>query len=176
MAHSMGNWALRGAIQYMRTFVGDNIPPLIDEALLLAADEDDDTLSVRHKLQPLLRGCRRVSVYYNRQDLALKASDTVMGNPDRLGLTGPEEAAALPRKVVPVNVSPVIYLERPSANRRWQEDKTGHQYYRNNDLVQKDMLQVLAGKADDEIDGREERDVGWVLPRSQVPAPRNGGR
>src|SRR3546814_10842584 len=71
----MGNWALRGAVQAMRTFVGNNIPPLFDEVILAAADEDDDTLQMGHKVGPLLRGCRRVTVYYNHQDLALKASD-----------------------------------------------------------------------------------------------------
>src|SRR3546814_5030215 len=80
----MGNWALRGAVQAMRTFVGNNIPPLFDEVILAAADEDDDTLQMGHKVGPLLRGCRRVTVYYNHQDLALKASDYAMGNPDRL--------------------------------------------------------------------------------------------
>ena len=71
MAHSMGNWALRWAIQSMRTFVGDTIPPLFDEVLLVAADEDDDTLSEPKMLTPLLRGARRITVYFNHQDLAL---------------------------------------------------------------------------------------------------------
>src|SRR3546814_1767851 len=81
----MGNWALRGAVQAMRTFVGNNIPPLFDEVILAGADEDDDTLQCGYKIGPLLRGCRRVTVYYNHQDLSLKASDYAMGNPDRLG-------------------------------------------------------------------------------------------
>src|SRR3546814_5903613 len=63
LCHSMGNWALRGAVQAMRTFVGNNIPPLFDEVILAAADEDDDTLQMGHKVGPLLRGCRRVTVY-----------------------------------------------------------------------------------------------------------------
>jgi esterase/lipase superfamily enzyme len=46
LCHSMGNWALRGAVQGMRTFVGNNIPPLFDEVILAAADEDDDTLEL----------------------------------------------------------------------------------------------------------------------------------
>lgn len=145
VAHSMGNWVLRGAVQSMRTFVGDNLPPLFDEVILSAADEDDDTLLMGHKLAPLLRGCRRVTVYFNHQDWALKASDVATGNPDRLGRAGPLARATLPRKVEPVNVSPAILWEEPGEP--WQRDETGHQYYRNNPHVRADMRAVLDGEA-----------------------------
>ena len=92
MAHSMGNWALRGAVQAMKTFVGNNIPPIFNEVILTAADEDHDTLSKPHKIAPLLGGCRRITVYHNAQDAALKASDGPLGNPDRLGRSGPDRS------------------------------------------------------------------------------------
>lgn len=145
MAHSMGNWALRGAVQSMRTFVGENIPPLFAEVLLMAADEDNDTLNKAHKMAPLLRGCRRVSVYYNRLDEALKASDVAMGNPDRLGGTGPEDLPALRPKVTAISVASAIDPDI---------DPTGHQYYRNNPVVRRDMLGVLSGADNGDIDGR----------------------
>lgn len=145
LCHSMGNWAMRGAVQGMRTFVGDNIPPLFDEVLLMAADEDDDTLAQRHKLALLLRGCRRVTVYTNRLDKALKASDVAMGNPDRLGRAGPENREALPEKVATVSAASVIDGDA---------DPTGHQYYRNNPRVRRDMLAVLDGETTDGIAGR----------------------
>lgn len=147
LAHSMGAWALQGAVQFMRTFVGDNIPPLFDEVILAAADEDDDTLSEPKKLAPILRGCRRVTVYFNHQDWALKASDWAMGNPDRLGRSGPRGRPGLPPKIECVNVSPRIVREAP-AGEAWQEDQTGHQYYRNNPHVRADMLAVLDGVQD----------------------------
>src|SRR3546814_15278175 len=79
-----------------RSFVGNNIPPLFDEVILAGADEDDDTLQCGYKIGPLLRGCRRVTVYYNHQDLSLKASDYAMGNPDRPGRSGPSLAPQCP--------------------------------------------------------------------------------
>lgn len=161
MAHSMGNWTLRGAVQSMRTFVGDNIPPLFNEVMLMAADEDADTLADGKKLAPILRGCHRLTVYFNQQDLALKASDVAMGNPDRLGRSGPKGIDGLPGKIVPVNVSPVIIRDAPAAP--WTEDKTGHQYYRNNDVVRNDVLQVLNGLLDSDIDGRTAREGGFRL-------------
>jgi esterase/lipase superfamily enzyme len=158
LAHSMGNWALRGAVQAMRTFVGNNIPPLFDEVLLMAADEDDDTLALTHKMAPLLRGCRRTTVYYNHQDIALKGSDVAMGNPDRLGRSGPKDVAQI-TKIVPVNVSPVIAWDAPD----FTEDDTGHQYYRHNAVVRTDVLQVLQGKLDTDIAGRRKEERYYVL-------------
>lgn len=162
VAHSMGAWALRGAVQSMRTFVGDNIPPLFEEVLLFAADEDDDALSARAKLSPLLRGCRRATVYLNRQDLALKASDVAMGNPDRLGKAGPAQGPDLPPKVVTVNASPAIIWDATGAA-AWTRDETGHQYYRNNPIVRDDIVQVLAGISDADIKGRAEKPNYWLL-------------
>jgi esterase/lipase superfamily enzyme len=153
LAHSMGNWTLRGAIQAMRTYVGYNIPPLFEEVLLMAADEDDDTLALNHKMAPLLRGCRRVTVYYNHQDVALKGSDVAMGNPDRLGRSGPKDVRSV-AKIVPVNVSPVIDWDSGD----WAEDDTGHQYYRSNKTVRDDVVQVLEGKLDSDIKGRKRKD------------------
>jgi esterase/lipase superfamily enzyme len=156
LCHSMGNWAMRGAVQGMRTFVGNNIPPLFDEVILAAADEDDDTLQETYKVAPILRGCRRLTVYYNHQDLALKASDYAMGNPDRLGRSGPSGRAALSSKVSVVNVSSQIIWEAKGAA-AWTADRTGHQYFRNNPRVRQDMVQVLSGRLDEDFVNAKER-------------------
>ena len=166
MAHSMGNWALRGAVQAMKTFVGNNIPPIFNEVILTAADEDHDTLGKAHKIAPLLGGCRRITVYHNAQDAALKASDGPLGNPDRLGRSGPDRSFALPAKVTAVNAAPAIMWERNGAP-AWQEDDTGHQYYRNNPVVRRDMQAVLASEADEDIKNRSAIDTGYRLE----PAP-----
>ena len=157
LCHSMGNWALRGAVQGMRTYVGNNIPPLFDEVILIAADEDDDTLQENHKAAPILRGCRRATVYYNHMDLALKASDYAMGNPDRLGRSGPKPSGSLPSKVSVVNVSPKIIRDTEEGAEPWQLDLSGHQYYRNNPRVRQDMIQVLHGKLDEDFAAEGER-------------------
>ncbi len=172
MAHSMGNWALRGAVQAMKVLVGNNIPPIFNEVILTAADEDHDTLTKSHKIAPLLGGCRRLTVYHNAQDVALKASDTAMGNPDRLGRSGPDRAGApLPPKVTAINAAPAIMWERNGAP-AWQEDDTGHQYYRNNPVVRKDMQAVLASEADEEIKKRKAIETGYRL--EPAPGRRSG--
>ena len=155
LCHSMGNWALRGAVQAMRTFVGNNIPPIFDEVVLAAADEDDDTLQANHKVAPLLRGCRRLTVYYNHQDIALKASDYAMGNPDRLGRSGPRGGELSP-KVSVVNVAPQVIWAAKGAT-AWTADPTGHQYFRNNARVRQDIVQVLQGKLDEDLFSAGER-------------------
>ena len=169
LAHSMGNWALRGAVQAMKTFVGNNIPPIFNEVILAAADEDHDTLARSHKIGPLLGGCRRITVYHNAQDAALKASDVAMGNPDRLGRSGPERVDPASPKVTAVNAAPAILWERNGAP-AWQEDDTGHQYYRNNPVVRQDMQRVLASLADGDIEDRTEIEGGWRLDRKPAGA------
>jgi esterase/lipase superfamily enzyme len=165
LAHSMGNWALRGAVRSMRTFVGNNLPPLFDEVILTAADEDTDALGEVGKLAPMLGSCRRVTVYLNQQDVALKASDLAMGNPDRLGRSGPPESQTLPPKVQVVTVAPVVRWDVGAGQPRWTEDDTGHQYYRNNPEVQADMLEVLDGTSSADIPGRSRTQDGrwWRL-------------
>lgn len=161
VAHSMGNWALRGAVQSMRPFVGEKIPPLFEEVLLIAADEDEDALGHDHKLAPILGACRRVTVYHNVQDAALKASDWAMGNADRLGRSGPLDPGSLPpNKVARVNVAPAILWDVKAKKDAWQEDDSGHQYYRNNPKVRTDILQVLGGTLDEDISGRLAREPG----------------
>lgn len=162
MAHSMGNHCLRAGIQSMLHEVGEAVPSLFDQVVLTAADDDDTTLTDPRGLAPLAKACRRITVYYNNQDLALKASDAI-GNPDRLGQAGPEGARSLPRKIVPVNVSPVIKRPQQGAPAHWTDDPTGHQYYRNNDVVRADMLTVLAGDLDEDIPNRTRRDTYWRL-------------
>src|SRR3546814_18798949 len=125
--------------------LGNNIPPLFDEVILAGADEDDDTLQCGYKIGPLLRGCRRVTVYYNHQDLSLKASDYAMGNPDRLGRSGPCLTPQCPDKVSVVHVSTKIIWEMKGPN-AWTCDPTGHQYFRNKPRVRPATSAPLGGQ------------------------------
>jgi hypothetical protein len=80
-----------------------------------------------------------------------------MGNPDRLGRSGPLRPADLPPKIVPVNVAPAVIWQGRAKTPAWQVDETGHQYYRNNPSVRDDALEVLAGTMDGDIKGRTDR-------------------
>ena len=152
LAHSMGNWALRWAVQSLHGSGGD-LPSMFDQVLLLAADEDDDTLSQGVKLQPMLSACNRVTVYCNYYDVPLGFSQDVMGNPTRLGAGGPANPKSLPAKVATASVASVI-------DPRIDEEQ--HQYFRDNIFVRRDLLQVLGGVADPSVVGR-----GHVLYNGQ---------
>jgi len=135
-AHSMGNYALRWAVQGIRSSAGGKLRRLIEQILLFAADEDDDAFEFDYKLQPLSDMARRVTVYHNAGDTALIASDVTKNNPDRLGAGGPRNSQVLPNKVSVVNCEPVLVRS---------QDLSGHHYDRVNVTVREDALAVLKG-------------------------------
>ncbi|MEJ8570191.1 alpha/beta hydrolase [Microbaculum marinum] len=145
LAHSMGNYALRYGVQRLRSRLGDKLPRLFQEILLVAADEDNDAFDHDHKLRPLPKLGRRVSVYFAPQDRALVISDTTKGNPDRLGSDGPVQVSGLPTKVILIDGRNVAFVGDP-----W----TAHQYYRTSPRVAKDITATLAGIPVDQIAGR----------------------
>ena len=136
IAHSMGNYALRWALQSIKGSAGSNIRRHFEQILLFAADEDDDAFELDHKLLTLPDMARRVTVYHNPGDKALVVSDTTKANPDRLGAGGPRNSRALPDKVSVVNCEPVL---------SFTQDPTGHQYYTVNPVVRQDVMGVLKG-------------------------------
>jgi esterase/lipase superfamily enzyme len=146
ITHSMGAYVLRFALQEIRAFVEDHrIPRLFDQILLMAADDDDDAFDYDHKLRLLPRTTRNINVYFNRGDLALWASDTLKGNPSRLGTDGPLQPLQLPRNVFPIDCTGVISR---------LADATEHSYHLNVERVIIDMRQVLRNRPVDEIRGR----------------------
>ena len=103
--------------------IGDDLPRLFDEILLIAADEDADAFEHDHKLALLPRLGRRVTVYHNREDIPLAISDLTKGNPDRLGADGPAHPHLLPAKVTIVDCTEVV------------EGFQEHRYHKNNDVI-----------------------------------------
>ncbi|MGE3163325.1 MAG: alpha/beta hydrolase [Planctomycetota bacterium] len=142
LCHSMGNYALRCAVQEMikqyRT-----LPRVFHEIILAAADEDDDTFEVDHKLARLPELADRVTVYFNRGDRALTASDYLKGNPDRLGSNGPRKPRSVHAKVGLVDCTDVVsgLLE--------------HDYYIGAAPVVADIRAVLAGVNSDQVANRD---------------------
>ena len=147
VAHSMGNYVLRHAVQAVkRELAGRPLERIFDHVFLMAADEDDDAFEKPHKLAVLPELARAVHVYYSEDDQALKISDKTKGNPDRLGSQGPRLKDNLPRKVILVDCADVD--ETKLAHTR-------HQYYRQREEVVADVRQVLAGVPPRQIKGRE---------------------
>ena len=138
VAHSMGNWAFRHAVQGIIALNEQaRLPALFTNAFLMAADEDEDALQEDHKLLRLPELARAVHVYHSRSDQALLISDTTKFNPDRLGSGGPLSFSGLSNRIVAVDCDEVNATVPLHAN---------HQYYRLRKEVIDDVRAVLSGR------------------------------
>ncbi len=149
VCHSMGAFALRAAVQA----IGSSHPDLIqtrafEGALLMAADEDDDALSDPARLRPLLALARRTTSYIAGGDLALLVAQVVNGRP-RMGHHGPRDLASFPPTVTRIDCSDVAATQGDAG-----ETHFSHQYYRLAPRVIADVVQVIAGKAPNQVSGR----------------------
>ena len=152
VAHSMGNWALRHAVQALLDLnPGRTLEAVFDNVFLMAADEDDDAFERNSKLKPLLQLARRIHVYHSSDDLSLVISDTTKFNPNRLGYDGPRNLAKIDEKIVAVDCEEVDDSEFLHVN---------HQYYRRRPEVIADVQHVLAGKRPSNIPNRVEIQSG----------------
>ena len=160
LAHSMGNWALRHALQHIQEQGGRGPAVVFDQVLLAAADEDADAFESEMKLRHLAQLARRITVYINFQDAVLHVSEWTKGNPDRLGKSGPRNPDRVPNTVAVVNCSKVITQKEvtdPEDVELGDANETTHQYYRNDETVRRDIVRVLKGLSDDLIENRR-----WV--------------
>lgn len=147
VAHSMGNYALRHAVQAIRSQLdGRRLERAFDNVFLMAPDEDDDAFELDHKYGPLPDLARAVHVYFSPNDEALVISDITKFNPDRLGHHGPRNKDNLPRKVTLVDCGAVDKTRLTHAR---------HQYYRLRPEVYRDVQQVLAGIEPRLVEGRQ---------------------
>ncbi len=148
VAHSMGNWALRNAVQAIVEQRGaDRLPAVFDNVFLMAADEDEDALQDGLKLGLLPRLGNAVQVYHSKDDQALVISDVTKLNPDRLGHNGPSDMDRTDEKVVAIDCRHVDRTNIAHAN---------HQYYRLRPEVIADVRFVLAGRRPEEVPDREQ--------------------
>lgn len=165
VAHSMGNYALRHALQsFARDYRPGAMPRLFENIFLMAADEDDDAFEEPRKFGRLPELASAVHVYFASNDLALTISDATKSNPDRLGSTGPRTLSDLPRKVVLVDCAPVADVPGLA-------DAT-HQYYRARPEVVADVQAVLAGAAPDAVAGRRYIDAARAFRIEAAPRGR----
>lgn len=143
IAHSMGNYVLRHALQETQKISGSRtLPRLFDNIILTAADEDNDAFEHEHKLARLPELGKQVTVYFNTEDQALMISDATKGNPDRLGQSGPSQPRQLPYKVVLVDVSDLVSTLKE------------HSYHVTNDAVVRDVIAVLQGQSPEAFSAR----------------------
>jgi len=149
MAHSMGNYALRFAVQDLIEKHAAGRPlPVFENAFLMAADADADALELDldvAKLQSLSRIAQHIHVYHSRGDIALRASDWTKGNPDRLGAGGPRSMNKVDERVVAIDCREVD--DTPG-------DNGNHNYFRSRLEVIEDVAALLRGESQDAIPGR----------------------
>jgi len=144
IAHSMGNYVLRHALQQAQKIANSaSLSRIFDNIVLTAADEDNDAFEFEHKLAKLPELAQRITVYFNNGDLALATSDITKGNPDRLGHDGPSKPHQIHAKVVIVDASDVV------------KGISEHSYHVGEDKVAKDIIAVFQGESSDKIPSRE---------------------
>jgi len=119
LCHSMGNYVLENALARLAEFTpGKTMPRLFDHIFLCAPDVDDTVFEEGQPMVRLHEIARQISVYCNREDVAMSISDVTKGNPDRLGHHGAARPALLHAKVHQIDCTAVVV-----------EGLTEHSYY-----------------------------------------------
>lgn len=168
LAHSMGNYVLRWALQ---SFGRDHPSPLgmprvFQNIFLMSADEDDDAFDTPLKFGRLHELGVHLHLYYALRDVALGISDATKGNADRLGTAGPRSLSNLPHRLTLVDCTDV-------------SDVPGladgfHQFYRARPEVVADAQAVLAGVRPNRIEHRELMEAQRafrIIPQAERPRP-----
>ena len=170
IAHSMGNYALRHTLQKFYEIYKedeDQTPEIFDETILIAADEDGDSFEHEYKLNFLPSLTKRLSVYFNQKDIALKMSDWLRDNIHllamninllnwgqlllyqlfkkdndntyRLGSQGPSQLHNIPNNVFLINCEDVVsgFLK--------------HDYHKTAQAVCRDISYTLTGWSSEDI-------------------------
>ncbi len=146
VAHSMGAYALRHALQALKSELGGGrLLRILENVFLMAADEDADALNHEYKLKPLIELARQVHVYHAHNDTVLAVSDWTKSNPDRLGENGPIKLSDTINRVISIDCADVAFTRLRDAH---------HQYYRLSPKVINDVRAVLRGERHDRIKGR----------------------
>ena len=146
LCHSMGNAMLGAAVEAL--FAGGSAPavPLFDEVVLAAADEVCTTFSTADngRLAALWRLGREITVYFNRDDIAMALSH-IVNHDFRLGYAGPPNAADtgfFSRNVY--DFVDCTGIDDYISSLLAAPDRS-HQYYRQSPTVRSDILETLAG-------------------------------
>lgn len=146
LAHSMGNYVLRHALQAaLKLAPRGHLPTLLDNVFLMHADEDADAFEHDHKLKRLNELTRAVHVYVSRHDRALLGGALTKTKTARLGQAGPSKPFDLPAGVTVVDMSRLD---------RFVTDFIGHSLYDERPQAIRDVLQVLGGLEPHEVQGR----------------------
>jgi esterase/lipase superfamily enzyme len=148
MAHSMGNHFLHAGLQAAVGSAPGQVAPnalaeLVDQVVLVAADEDADALSCGVGLSSLVGVVKSMAVYYNNQDIPLNAFSRPTHGTGRLGIDGaPDKLSFVGRNIAFLNCS----AANPKLKSGERMDPQWHQYYRLIPEVRNDLCGVMLGK------------------------------
>ncbi len=159
LCHSMGNHVL----QYMVTKLlvdGNKYHDPFEEVILAAADVDNNIFESPNAFSYLNNLCRRIHVYCNRNDLALKISSKFENPMKRLGSDGPANLNTLPSHVYVIDCTDVACKYDPGIVNKIVE----HSYFAEVPEVGADIYSVLLGRNDENIANRVQiNDVKYRL-------------
>ena len=109
LCHSMGNYVLQHALPKIDDFTpGTVLPRMFEHIFLCAPDVDDQSLEPGEPLGRVHELARCVTIYHNRDDVAMHISDYTKGNPERLGGNGAARPSLLHNKVQQVDCTEVV--------------------------------------------------------------------
>jgi len=147
LAHGLGNFALRAAVQAIFSSTAMRPLRLFDTIILAHADEDNDALCLDQKLRPLTRLADEAVVYYDRTDKLIRLSESV--HEDRLGQNGP---VASTQMIAPGCRLSALDCEGTSFD--IYPDRQRHHHFLKNRTVVNDIRHVLAGTDPERVAGR----------------------
>lgn len=151
VAHSLGNFALRKAVETIFTNPAYRRVRMFSSVILAAADDDEDTLDNPDKMRSLTRLTDQIVVYFDTTDKLLRLSDAV--HRDRLGQKGPNP---FPGHLV--NGCRISVVDCENVNFDIDDDPQRHRHFLRSKAVVKDIRSVLRGEVPEgrtQIPGRE---------------------
>ena len=149
LCHSMGNKVLEQMILKLMAD-GNRYHNVFEEVILAAADVDNNIFENPNAFNYLPNLCRRVHVYCNRNDMALKVSSKYENPFKRLGSDGPADLKLLPAHVYVVDCTGVVFKDASSLDDKLIQ----HGYFRAVEPVINDIYLVLQGVNDEDIQPR----------------------
>jgi esterase/lipase superfamily enzyme len=170
LAHSMGARATRCAMQAL--VAGGGVPPrAFGQAIVIAGDEDTDVLEPHGTMRPLLDLADWTSIGVYRGDGTLtEISQKITNHSARLGADGPVTQPAPASRGFVVDYGEAVDIFKPKDGKT-DLNYIGHQYYRNDPCVMRDLAAALGGLPPDQVPGRH-----WGVPRPDVAISEKAGR
>lgn len=155
IAHSLGVFALRRAVEEIFTFPAYRPVRLFDTVFLAHGDDDEDTLASPEKMLNLTRLTDRIVVYYDGTDKMLRLSDSI--HFDRLGQKGPN-----PFPGTHVNGCEIAAVDCSGAGFDLEQDRQRHRHYVRSSRVVEDIKAVMRYQTPDRT-AQEDRPGFWRL-------------